>query len=289
MDNILLKTILLKGESGDSIEGIAKVSQVGAIATYRITLTSGDTFDFQVTNGTSISTIEKTSTSGLVDTYTITLTDGSTSTFQVTNGQDGAITNLDTELDPTSDKPIANSAVAQAINAANEDIGENAEAIGSANEDISALQSLTGFLSDNIVTDYAEPITVSGNPVLSGSVTKDLTQLAAGTYLVFYRFDIFDINLNQNNTAIKFKFGGTSTSGAASTSASLKELGTQFVNYTRTYWISPSETCSFTTAVLLNISEATTPQMSIDYEVLSTSSTSSSYKANVYMTAIKIR
>lgn len=288
MEKPLLKTILLKGESGDSIASLTKVSQVGAIATYRITLTSGDTFDFQVTNGTSIATIEKTATSGLVDTYTITLTDGSTSTFQVTNGQDGAVTNIDTELDPTSDKPIANSAVAQAINAANEDIGENAEAISSATEDITALENLTGFLSDNIVTDYAEPITVSGNPVLSGSVTKDLTQLAAGTYLVFYRFDIFDINLNQTAT-MKFKFSGTSTSGASSTSATLKELGTQFVDYTRTYWLSPAETCSFTTAVLLNISESTTPQMSIDYEVLSTSSTSSSYKANVYMTAIKIR
>lgn len=39
--------------------------------------------------GQSIKAIEKTSTSGLSDTYTITLTDGTTSTFVVTNGAKG--------------------------------------------------------------------------------------------------------------------------------------------------------------------------------------------------------
>ena len=36
--------------------------------------------------GQSIKEIKKTGTSGLKDTYTITLTDGTTSTFTVTNG-----------------------------------------------------------------------------------------------------------------------------------------------------------------------------------------------------------
>ena len=44
--------------------------------------------------GQSIKEIKKTSTSGLVDTYTITLTDGTTSTFTVTNGADGEVTNI---------------------------------------------------------------------------------------------------------------------------------------------------------------------------------------------------
>ena len=39
--------------------------------------------------GQSIKAIKKTSTSGLADTYTITLTDGTTSTFTVTNGAKG--------------------------------------------------------------------------------------------------------------------------------------------------------------------------------------------------------
>lgn len=50
----IVKTLMLKGQEGQSIKGI-----------------------------------EKTSTSGLVDTYTITLTDGTTSTFTVTNGKQG--------------------------------------------------------------------------------------------------------------------------------------------------------------------------------------------------------
>ena len=40
-------------------------------------------------DGVGISSISKTSTSGLVDTYTITMTDGNTSNFDVTNGKDG--------------------------------------------------------------------------------------------------------------------------------------------------------------------------------------------------------
>ena len=39
--------------------------------------------------GQSIKDIKKTSTNGLVDTYTITLTDGTTYTFTVTNGEKG--------------------------------------------------------------------------------------------------------------------------------------------------------------------------------------------------------
>lgn len=39
--------------------------------------------------GQSIKEIKKTGTSGIVDTYTITLTDGTTSTFTVTNGAKG--------------------------------------------------------------------------------------------------------------------------------------------------------------------------------------------------------
>ena len=50
----IVKTLMLKGQEGQSIKGI-----------------------------------EKTSTSGLVDTYTITLTDGTMSTFTVKNGEKG--------------------------------------------------------------------------------------------------------------------------------------------------------------------------------------------------------
>ena len=86
MNNIIFKTLLLKGEAGQSIESIAKTSTSGLVDTYTITLTDGSTTTFEVTNGSGIDNIAKTSTSGLVDTYTITYTNGTTSTFEVNNG-----------------------------------------------------------------------------------------------------------------------------------------------------------------------------------------------------------
>lgn len=87
-NNIFFKTLLLKGEAGQSIGSIEKTATSGVVDTYTITLTDGTTSTFEVTNGSSISNISLTSSSGLVDTYTITLTDGSTTTFNVTNGED---------------------------------------------------------------------------------------------------------------------------------------------------------------------------------------------------------
>lgn len=87
-NNIFFKTLLLKGEAGQSIGSIEKTATSGVVDTYTITLTDGTTTSFNVTNGTSIANIALTSSSGLVDTYTITLTDGSTTTFNVTNGED---------------------------------------------------------------------------------------------------------------------------------------------------------------------------------------------------------
>lgn len=87
-NNIFFKTLLLKGEAGQSIGSIEKTATSGAVDTYTITLTDGTTSTFEVTNGSSIANIALTSSSGLIDTYTITLTDGSTTTFNVTNGED---------------------------------------------------------------------------------------------------------------------------------------------------------------------------------------------------------
>ncbi len=85
----IVKTLMLKGQEGQSIKAIKKTSTSGLADTYTITLTDGTTSTFSVTNGKGISSIEKTSTSGLADTYTITLTDGTTSTFTVINGAKG--------------------------------------------------------------------------------------------------------------------------------------------------------------------------------------------------------
>lgn len=85
----IVKTLMLKGQEGQSIKAIKKTSTSGLVDTYTITLTDGTTSTFSVTNGKGISSIEKTSTSGLADTYTIRFNDDTTSTFTVTNGAKG--------------------------------------------------------------------------------------------------------------------------------------------------------------------------------------------------------
>ena len=100
-----IEIIMLKGETGGTIENIEKTSTSGNVDTYTIYTNDGDTYTFTVTNGTSIESIEKTSTSGNVDTYTITLTNGDTSTFTVTNGEvtlaqlETAVNGLQSQID----------------------------------------------------------------------------------------------------------------------------------------------------------------------------------------------
>lgn len=90
---------------GVGISSIGYVRTVGNVNIYRINLTDGSFYDFEVsngedgqpgTNGVGITNIAKTGTVGLVDTYTITLTNGQTYPFTVTNGQNGA------EIDDTT-------------------------------------------------------------------------------------------------------------------------------------------------------------------------------------------
>lgn len=82
----IVKTLMLKGQKGQSIEGIKKTSTSGLTDTYEITLTDGTKKSFTVSNGKGIKSIAKTATIGLLDTYTITYNDGTTSTFNVKNG-----------------------------------------------------------------------------------------------------------------------------------------------------------------------------------------------------------
>lgn len=83
----IVKTLMLKGQEGQSIKSIKKTGTSGLADTYTITLTDGTTSTFTVTNGNGIKSILKTDSNGLVDTYTITYNDGTTSTFTVTNGE----------------------------------------------------------------------------------------------------------------------------------------------------------------------------------------------------------
>lgn len=82
----IVKTLMLKGQEGQSIKEIKKTSTSGLTDTYEISLTDGTKKSFNVSNGKGIKSIAKTSTIGLLDIYTITYNDGTTSTFNVKNG-----------------------------------------------------------------------------------------------------------------------------------------------------------------------------------------------------------
>ena len=90
----IVKTLMLKGQAGQSIKEIKKTSTSGLTDTYEITLTDGTKKSFTVSNGKGIISIAKTSTIGLLDIYTITYNDGTTSNFSVKNGKTGSIENL---------------------------------------------------------------------------------------------------------------------------------------------------------------------------------------------------
>lgn len=88
MNDIIFKTLLLKGEAGNNIETINNIGTEGNLDTFEVTLTDGSTATFTVEHGRGITSVEKTNTVGLVDTYTITYTDNTTSTFEITNASD---------------------------------------------------------------------------------------------------------------------------------------------------------------------------------------------------------
>ena len=81
-----------KGDTGEIISASATITDSFGNPTVVVTAggtTTERTFAFAFTGlrGDGISSIAKTGTSGLVDTYTITLTSGTTYTFTVTNGE----------------------------------------------------------------------------------------------------------------------------------------------------------------------------------------------------------
>lgn len=73
-----------------SISSIEKTSSNKNKDVYTITLSNGQTSNFEVTNGVSVESIKYARSEGLKDYYTITYSNGTTSEYCVTNGKDGA-------------------------------------------------------------------------------------------------------------------------------------------------------------------------------------------------------
>lgn len=104
----LLSLVGPTGVTGDGIDSVAKTDTVGLVDTYTVTMTSGDTTTFTVTNGVdglSVDHIAKTSgtgAAGTVDVYTVwgdvaeTINLG---TFNVYNGYDGIASTVGSLVD----------------------------------------------------------------------------------------------------------------------------------------------------------------------------------------------
>lgn len=74
MNNIIFKTILLKGESG-AITSIEKTNTNVLVDTYTVTYNDGTTATFEVTNGRSIVSFELVSSTGGTNVYKVTYND----------------------------------------------------------------------------------------------------------------------------------------------------------------------------------------------------------------------
>lgn len=88
MNDIIFRTILLKGEAGNNIQNIEKTATEGLEDTYTLTLTDGTTTTFKVTNGRSIVSFELVSASGGVNVFKITYNDGKTENITLTYPND---------------------------------------------------------------------------------------------------------------------------------------------------------------------------------------------------------
>ena len=177
MNNIIFKTLLLKGEAGNDIQSVEKTATSGLIDTYTITLTDGSTTNFEVKNGRSITSIEKTSSVGFVDTYTITFNDGTTETFEVRT----ATITVDSELSTTSTNPVENRAIATKINDVESDIDTVDTKVDGNITNINKVQSqLIQASAIETTTTASQSYDVGDYLVLNGQLRKVISAIAQG-------------------------------------------------------------------------------------------------------------
>lgn len=225
-DDIIFKTMMLKGENGSSIRSIDKTSSVGLVDTYTIILDNGEIGGtFTVTNGTLSSFDDhidrysenavqnKVIASALDDlderidelehvTIDTELDDSSTNAVEnraikqyidatrfadaiafdpSISGMDAVdvqnaidelkrdIPDVDTELNPSSDNPIANSAVKDALDVLKTEI----------EDDIDAVEAQIPTVDTNLDTTSGNPIANSAVATPIASLTSDIATQTA--------------------------------------------------------------------------------------------------------------
>lgn len=136
IDDIIFKTIMLKGQAGNSIASIEKTSTVGLVDTYTITMTDGTIGGtFTVTNGTLSSFddhLDGASENAVQNKVVKTAIDDLDSRVDALE----AVT-IDTALDATSENAVQNKAIKNAIDAlTGEDIAFDNTGTGLASTDV---------------------------------------------------------------------------------------------------------------------------------------------------------
>ena len=173
-DDIVFKTIMLKGANGNSIASIEKTSTVGLVDTYTITLTDGTIGGtFTVTNGTLSSFddhLDDASTNAPQNKVVKSAIDGLDSRVDALE----AVT-VDTELDATSENAVQNKAIKNAIDALTaHDIAFDNTGTGLASTDVQNAIADTKALIPAVDTTLDAS---SGNAIANSAVKNALDAL----------------------------------------------------------------------------------------------------------------
>lgn len=173
-DDIIFKTMMLKGENGSSIASIEKTSTAGLTDTYTIYLDNGEIGGtFEVKNGTLSAFddhLDGTSTNAPQNKVVKSAIDGLDSRIDALED-----VTIDTVLSSTSTNAVQNRAIKQAIDALQaDDIGFNNQDTGLASTDV---QNAIVDVLHSIPEVDGEIIPTSLNPIANGAVANALDGL----------------------------------------------------------------------------------------------------------------
>ena len=187
----------LRGFTGNGISSFELTSSSGLVDTYTVTFTDGETTTINVTNGNGISSIAKTSTVGLEDEYTITFNNGDTETFTVTNGEKGDTGNGIASISLTSTSGLVDTYTITFTN------GDTTTFDVTNGEEGNGISSINKTSTSGLVDTYTITFTNGDTETFTVTNGKDGQDGAAATISV-----------------------GSTTTGAAGTSASVTNSGT---------------------------------------------------------------
>ena len=226
-DDIIFKTIMLKGEAGSSIASIEKTSTVGLVDTYTITLTDGTIGGtFEVKNGTlssfddELSDVSENAVQNKVIKSAIDDLDSRVDALEDVS--------IDTELDSTSTNAVQNKAIKNAIDGLTaEDIAFDNTDTGLASTDVqNAIKDTKDLIPAVDTTLNASSSNAIANSAVKNALDGLESELGADIDAVEAQIPTVDSNLDTTsgnpiaNSAVATKTASIEAS-IASTNANL--------------------------------------------------------------------